>query len=502
MELDDEFSSNKAKEDKAELMRKQQIELEELERKREQQLREEHNRRIEAENRKKRKIANRMTGSSSKLKKMALNVFGDDDDEESKSSKLPPINPGDHDVEGYNYTQEVSNENIKTTNTLSEETIQVILKTASWVSSNPDKLDVLLENSKNNPKLQFLFEKESMAHYRYLEELKKLQTQKNVKEICSGANDGGYPSTSTVLSSEEVQRAIRDAISMNAMSMNNNNLHSMYSMPSSLLAPMGTTYSQGLFNSSALTGLPSLGSNPLAAALPSNILMAKSQPSGMMLGSTPVVSLPTPQSAASSEKPVEDSTSGTKGKREKRNRWGPPLPENADTSGPPASTSVVPTGLPTPLALTILQDPNMADPKYAAQIREQKELQLLESRIREAAAMSLKQRREVLETDSQLYLERLREYEELAKLDEEDEKDTVEDAERNNGVIEGGTWEHRKRAKEMLATARKNLELTMASVGKHHMADFLPEAELKKFLAKAEAKTTGGVLALDNSSDS
>ena len=54
----------------------------------------------------------------------------------------------------------------------------------------------------------------------------------------------------------------------------------------------------------------------------------------------------------------------------------------------------------------------------------------------------------------------------------------------------------------MLATARKNLELTMASVGKHHMADFLPEAELKKFLAKAEAKTTGGVLALDNSSDS
>ena len=33
--------------------------------------------------------------------------------------------------------------------------------------------------------------------------------------------------------------------------------------------------------------------------------------------------------------------------------------------------------------------------------------------------------------------------------------------------MDGGTWEHRKRAKEMLDTARKNLELTAAAGGGH-----------------------------------
>lgn len=41
-------------------------------------------------------------------------------------------------------------------------------------------------------------------------------------------------------------------------------------------------------------------------------------------------------------------------------------------------------------------------------------------------------------------------------------KDTVEMAEANRGVIEGGTWEHRKRAKEMLATADAALNLTVS----------------------------------------
>jgi splicing factor 4 len=44
-------------------------------------------------------------------------------------------------------------------------------------------------------------------------------------------------------------------------------------------------------------------------------------------------------------------------------------------------------------------------------------------------------------------------------------------------VIDGGTWEHRKRAKEMLETAAKNLELTAMAAGRHHIADFLPVSE-------------------------
>jgi hypothetical protein len=42
-------------------------------------------------------------------------------------------------------------------------------------------------------------------------------------------------------------------------------------------------------------------------------------------------------------------------------------------------------------------------------------------------------------------------------------------------VIDGGTWEHRKRAKEMLESADKNLELTLAASGSRHMGDYLPK---------------------------
>ena len=53
------------------------------------------------------------------------------------------------------------------------------------------------------------------------------------------------------------------------------------------------------------------------------------------------------------------------------------------------------------------------------------------------------------------------------------------------GVIEGGTWEHRKRAKEMLKTADTALEVTLASRGKHHVADFLPKARILLFRQSA-----------------
>jgi hypothetical protein len=42
------------------------------------------------------------------------------------------------------------------------------------------------------------------------------------------------------------------------------------------------------------------------------------------------------------------------------------------------------------------------------------------------------------------------------------------------GIIDGGTWEHRKRAKEMLETAAKNLQQTVMGNGNHFMGDFLP----------------------------
>lgn len=54
-------------------------------------------------------------------------------------------------------------------------------------------------------------------------------------------------------------------------------------------------------------------------------------------------------------------------------------------------------------------------------------------------------------------------------------RDTVEDAEATGGVIDGGTWEHRKRAKEMLKTAEGALNVTLQAKGAHHMGQYLPK---------------------------
>ena len=80
---------------------------------------------------------------------------------------------------------------------------------------------------------------------------------------------------------------------------------------------------------------------------------------------------------------------------------------------------------------------------------------------------------------------RRREYEQLAEQPD-DGFDTAEEADR--GFIDGGTWEHRKRAREMLATADTASDLTALNHGKHHIAQYLPKAELDRFLKSAEAR--------------
>lgn len=133
------------------------------------------------------------------------------------------------------------------------------------------------------------------------------------------------------------------------------------------------------------------------------------------------------------------------------------------------------------------------DQRMKKLIAEQQELQLLESRIREAASMgqgqgpsvdgtqiieqahsSVKRNLEgklkpdtnlsmpsnmtVNEDEAILYAERLKHYAELAKRSDEKRQVIPEDEE---AIIEGGTWEHRKRAREMIETASTSLELTV-----------------------------------------
>lgn len=54
--------------------------------------------------------------------------------------------------------------------------------------------------------------------------------------------------------------------------------------------------------------------------------------------------------------------------------------------------------------------------------------------------------------------------------------------------VTGGTWEHKLRSQEMEATQLWANELTKKSEGKHHIGDFLPPEELRKFMEKYDAQ--------------
>ncbi|KAF6210745.1 hypothetical protein GE061_013855 [Apolygus lucorum] len=56
---------------------------------------------------------------------------------------------------------------------------------------------------------------------------------------------------------------------------------------------------------------------------------------------------------------------------------------------------------------------------------------------------------------------------------------------------DGGTWEHRLREKEMVATKTWAESLTEMAKGKHHIGDFLPPDELKRFMDKYSALKGG-----------
>lgn len=56
--------------------------------------------------------------------------------------------------------------------------------------------------------------------------------------------------------------------------------------------------------------------------------------------------------------------------------------------------------------------------------------------------------------------------------------------------VAGGTWEHKLRNAEMEATSVWADALTKQSEGRHHIGDFLPPEELKKFMEQYDSKKT------------
>lgn len=54
--------------------------------------------------------------------------------------------------------------------------------------------------------------------------------------------------------------------------------------------------------------------------------------------------------------------------------------------------------------------------------------------------------------------------------------------------VNGGTWEHKLRSQEMEATIKWAEALNKQCEGKHHIGDFLPPEELKKFMEKYQSQ--------------
>ena len=119
---------------------------------------------------------------------------------------------------------------------------------------------------------------------------------------------------------------------------------------------------------------------------------------------------------------------------------------------------------------------------YAKQLEEQKKLQFLEQRM-----LQMKGQSSGPDMAAELLEARQQEYEQYE--DPKEERDTIEDAERF--AIEGGSWEHRKRAKEMLKTAESAAFATKKGTGLHHISQFLQGAELNKYLDESDKRAKG-----------
>jgi hypothetical protein len=242
---------------------------------------------------------------------------------------------------------------------------EVIIKTAIWLSNNPDQAVTLYEGSKTNPMLNFLHNKESLAGQLFEKEVERIRVEKEATSVCAS-----------------------------------------YMLPN------------------PLQSIQQMLSFDVRSSTCDGVIVEVSDSSDTVRVATRM-----------------------EHKTIRKSRWDSTTPHVVSSHplsiAPSSSSSKTKEHAQSAFAVNSRQD-------------ELQELKLLERRIREAAAAGGTAVDGELAEQTELHLERLREYKEL-------ETDPI-----------GGDWEHRKRAKEMLLTATKSLEATYAASGKHHIADFLP----------------------------
>lgn len=145
---------------------------------------EEHAKRMEIENKKRKQMANRGAPSTLKLKKVSgLKVFDTVDDSQGNraTETVEEVK-----VETVSKSKKETKSSNKEESVLPPDTLAMITKTAAWVVENPDKLQLLLEKSKDNETMFFLFDRFSPAGKKYLDEVQRHKAEREVKDVFYG----------------------------------------------------------------------------------------------------------------------------------------------------------------------------------------------------------------------------------------------------------------------------------------------------------------------------
>ncbi|XP_055327028.1 SURP and G-patch domain-containing protein 1 isoform X2 [Sitodiplosis mosellana] len=166
------------------------------------------------------------------------------------------------------------------------------------------------------------------------------------------------------------------------------------------------------------------------------------------------------------------------GNRKKRSRWGEKTEEKSDTQpmAPPSTSNRQIHGNKSAPMLSAVKRTDPALLNYARQ--NYGTIDLSEDdwiKCEEHFKVNL------------LYQDMLRKREELERLAKSGQHKYEYDSDEDTA---GGTWEHKMRTAEMEATAAWADALTLQSEGKHHIGDFLPPEELKKFMEIYKSKQT------------
>lgn len=187
------------------------------------------------------------------------------------------------------------------------------------------------------------------------------------------------------------------------------------------------------------------------------------------------------QDPANPDKNDRSSEGCSRQPKRKKSRWGEAPP--AEKPQPPTPTAIVvqstmaPTSKPQPVMLSTVTRTDPALLQYARQ--NFGTINLTEEDWKKA---------EEHYKINLLYQDMQRKRQEIEKLAKKGkfkyEYDSDED-------VNGGTWEHKVRSSEMEATLKWADALNKQCEGKHHIGDFLPPEELKKFMEKYNSEKIG-----------